>query len=108
MSEKPAQGEEPSNQAVVGRYILKPNIFKYIETQRFGSWTEIQLTDAIANEISMGSLVNGFWLEVQMFDCGTEAGFIQATIYFALSHDDLLEEVSTYLDEIISVAKQAQ
>ena len=60
MSEKPAQGEEPSNQAVVGRYILKPNIFKYIETQRFGSWTEVQLTDAIANEISMGSLVNGF------------------------------------------------
>ena len=49
MSEKPAQGEEPSNQAVVGSYILKPNIFKYIETQRFGSWTEIQLTDAIAN-----------------------------------------------------------
>ena len=108
MIEKPSRGEKPSNQAFVGRYILKSNIFKYIERQRFGSGTEIQLTDAITNEISMGRLVNGFRLEGQRFDRGTKAGFIQATIYFALSRDDLREDVPTYLGEIISVAKQAQ
>ena len=56
----------------------------------------------------MGRLVNGFRLEGQRFDYGTKAEFIQATIYFALSRDDLREDVPTYLDEYISVAKQAQ
>ena len=56
----------------------------------------------------MGCLVNGFRLEGQRFDCGTKSEFIQATIYLALSRDDLREDVPTYFDEFISVAKQAQ
>ena len=108
MVEKPAAGDEPSNLAVIGRYILKPNIFKYIEKQKLGAGREIQLTDAIANEISLGRVVNGFKFEGQRFDCGTKAGFLQATIYFALSRDDLREELTEYLNEVVTAAKAAQ
>ncbi len=108
MIEKPALGEEPSNLAVVARYILTSNIFEYIEKQRFCCVIAIQLTDAISNEVSLGRLVNGFRFQGQRFDCGTKAGFIQAIIYFALSRDDLREDLNTYLNEIVSVAKQAQ
>ena len=108
MVEKPAAGDEPSNLAVIGRYILTPNIFKYIEKQKLGAGREIQLTDAIANEISLGRVVNGFKFEGQRFDCGTKAGFLQATIYFALSRDDLREELTEYLNEVVTAAKVAQ
>ena len=108
MVEKPAAGDEPSNLAVIGRYILTPNIFKYIEKQKLGAGREIQLTDAIANEISLGRVVNGFKFEGQRFDCGTKAGFLQATIYFALSRDDLREELTEYLNEVVTAAKAAQ
>ena len=108
MVEKPAAGDEPSNLAVIGRYILTPNIFKYIEKQKLGAGREIQLTDAIANEISLGRVVNGFQFEGQRFDCGTKAGFLQATIYFALSRDDLREELTEYLNEVVTAAKAAQ
>ncbi len=74
--------------------------------QKFGIGREIQLTDAIANEISLGRAVNGFRFEGQRFDCGTKAGLIQATIYFALSRDELREELREFLNEIVSVAKQ--
>ena len=108
MVEKPAPGEEPSNLAVIGRYILTPNIFKYIEKQKFGVGREIQLTNAIANEISIGHAVNGFRFEGQRFDCGTKAGFLQATISFALARDDLRSELLDYLHDLVSASKVAQ
>jgi UTP--glucose-1-phosphate uridylyltransferase len=108
MVEKPAPGYEPSNFAVIGRYILTPSIFTHIENQKFGSGGEIQLTDAIANEVTLGNAVNGLRFEGQRFDCGTKAGFLQATISFALARHDLRDELTAYLNELLSVAKAAQ
>ena len=108
MIEKPAQGDAPSNLAVIGRYILTPNIFTHIEKQNFGAGGEIQLTDAIANEIDIGHAVNGFLFEGQRFDCGTKAGFLQATISFALAREDLRDELTDYLNKLVSVINVAQ
>ena len=108
MIEKPAQGTEPSNLAVIGRYILTPEIFKHISSQKFGAGGEIQLTDAIAKEIELGRAVNGLRFEGQRFDCGSKAGFLQATISFALARDDLRDELIGYLHEFVSIDKAAQ
>ena len=108
MIEKPAQGTEPSNLAVIGRYILTPEIFKHISSQKFGAGGEIQLTDAIAKEIELGRVVNGLRFEGQRFDCGSKAGFLQATISFALARDDLRDELLGYLHEFVSIDKAAQ
>lgn len=108
MIEKPAQGTEPSNLAVIGRYILTPDIFKHISSQKFGAGGEIQLTDAIAKEIELGRAVNGLRFEGQRFDCGSKAGFLQATISFALARDDLRDELLGYLHEFVSIDKAAQ
>ncbi len=108
MIEKPAQGTEPSNLAVIGRYILTPEIFKHISSQKFGAGGEIQLTDAIAKEIELGRAVNGLRFEGQRFDCGSKAGFLQATISFALARDDLRDELLGYLHEFVSIYKAAQ
>lgn len=108
MIEKPAQGTEPSNLAVIGRYILTPEIFKHISSQKFGAGGEIQLTDAIAKEIELGRAVNGLRFEGQRFDCGSKAGFLQATISFALARDDLRDELLGYLHEFVSINKAAQ
>ena len=108
MIEKPAQGTEPSNLAVIGRYILTPEIFKHISSQKFGAGGEIQLTDAIAKEIELGRAVNGLRFEGQRFDCGSKAGFLQATISFALAREDLRDELLGYLHEFVSIDKAAQ
>ena len=108
MIEKPAQGTEPSNLAVIGRYILTPEIFEHISSQKFGAGGEIQLTDAIAKEIELGRAVNGLRFEGQRFDCGSKAGFLQATISFALARDDLRDELLGYLHEFVSIDKAAQ
>ena len=102
------QGTEPSNLAVIGRYILTPEIFKHISSQKFGAGGEIQLTDAIAKEIELGRAVNGLRFEGQRFDCGSKAGFLQATISFALARDDLRDELLGYLHEFVSIDKAAQ
>jgi UTP--glucose-1-phosphate uridylyltransferase len=108
MVEKPPQGDAPSNLAVIGRYILTPSIFAHIEKQKIGVGREIQLTDAIANEIALGQAVNGFQFEGKRFDCGTKAGFLQATISFALARNDLRDELADYLQELVSVSNAAQ
>ncbi len=108
MIEKPAQGTEPSNLAVIHRYILTPEIFKHLSRQKFGAGGEIQLTDAIAKEIELGRAVNGLRFEGQRFDCGSKAGFLKATISFALARDDLRDELLGYLHEFVSIDKAAQ
>lgn len=100
MVEKPAIENAPSNLAVIGRYIVPPSVLHTLNTQTQGAGGEIQLTDAIAAEIREGRAVHGLQFEGQRFDCGSKAGFLQATVGFALARDDLREELSTYLREI--------
>jgi len=108
MVEKPKPGEEPSNLAVIGRYILSPKVMNNLNKMKSGAGGEVQLTDAIADEISQGRDVYGFRFRGQRFDCGSKAGFLQATVAFGLARDELRDELSEYLEEMVALRKAAQ
>jgi UTP--glucose-1-phosphate uridylyltransferase len=100
MIEKPNRHTAPSNLAVIGRYILTPQIFKNIDQIKRGAGNEIQLTDAIASEIKNSDNVYGFRFKGQRYDCGSKAGYLQATVSFALSHPELKNEFSKFLKKL--------
>jgi UTP--glucose-1-phosphate uridylyltransferase len=104
MVEKPAPDAAPSDLAIIGRYILTPEVLGHLDRKQAGTGGEIQLTDAIAEEIRHGRRVSGFRFQGQRFDCGSKSGFLQATVAFGLARDDLSDEFSTYLRN--SVAKR--
>ncbi len=108
MVEKPAPEDAPSNLAVIGRYILTPQIMRNLNKIKTGAGGEIQLTDAIATEVQEGREVYGYRFRGQRFDCGSKAGFLQATVAFGLARPDLRDELSAYLDELVSVRNAAQ
>lgn len=108
MVEKPAPGTEPSNLAVIGRYILHPNVLRSLNKKETGAGGEIQLTDAIAKEIEGDNGVYGYRFRGQRFDCGSKAGFLQATVSFGLSRPELKDELMEYLQEVITLDKAAQ
>jgi len=87
--EKPSPEDAPSDLAVVGRYILTPNVMRRLETAKPGLGGEIQLTDAIAAEIEHGGSVHGLCLQGERFDCGSKRGYLQATVALALERADL-------------------
>jgi len=88
--EKPAPGTAPSNLAVIGRYILTPDVFDELSRQVTGAGGEIQLTDAMARLIGRQPF-HGLAFEGQRFDCGDKLGFLEANIAFAMARDDLGE-----------------
>lgn len=100
MVEKPEQAAAPSNLAVIGRYILSPEIFDALDRRHKGAGGEIQLTDAIAAQIGAGRRVSGFQFEGARYDCGSKAGFLKATVAFALERPDLREEFGDYLRQV--------
>lgn len=108
MVEKPAAEDAPSNLAVIGRYILTPKVMQSISKMKQGAGGEIQLTDAIADQIDTKDGVFGMRFRGQRFDCGSKAGFLQATVAFGLARDDLRDEFAQYLHEMVSLQKAAQ
>lgn len=108
MVEKPKPEDAPSNLAVIGRYILTPGVMTNLRTQAPGAGGEIQLTDAIAKEIIKSDNVYGLRFDGQRYDCGSKAGFLQATVAFGLARGDLRDEFLEYLIEIIDTQKAAQ
>lgn len=108
MVEKPALGTEPSNLAVIGRYILSPYVLKNLNKIKSGAGGEIQLTDAIAQEIGSDRGVYGYRFRGQRFDCGSKSGFLQATVAFGLSRDDLRDDLHGYLTGIMAAERAAQ
>lgn len=108
MVEKPLKGEAPSNLAVIGRYILTPDIMTNLTKIKSGAGGEVQLTDAIAQEITNSDNVYGYRFRGQRYDCGSKAGFLQATVAFGLARDDLREEFSHYLSDMMSARNAAQ
>jgi len=108
MVEKPAPGTSPSNLAVIGRYILTPHVMRNFAHITKGAGGEVQLTDAIAAEISQGRDVFGYRFDGQRFDCGSKAGFLQATVAFALARDDLRDDLAAYLSDLNVTSKAAQ
>ena len=88
--EKPKPDVAPSTLAVVGRYVLNPRIFHWLENIKPGAGGEIQLTDAIAALLTEEA-VNAYRFQGTRFDCGTHIGLIEATIRYALDHEKLSE-----------------
>lgn len=108
MVEKPKPQDAPSNLAVIGRYILTPQIMKNLSRTAEGAGNEIQLTDAIAAEILNNDNVFGYRFDGQRYDCGSKAGFLQATVAFGLSRPDLHDEFMSFLIEMIESRRAAQ
>ena len=108
MVEKPPAGTAPSNLAVIGRYILSPKIMKNLNQMKSGAGGEIQLTDAIAQEIKNEQNVFGYRFTGQRYDCGSKAGFLQATVAFGLAREDLQEELAEFLQASLSMRRAAQ
>jgi UTP--glucose-1-phosphate uridylyltransferase len=108
MVEKPAADQAPSNLAVIGRYILGPSVLRNLNQIKTGTGGEVQLTDAIAADIGTDVPVYGYRFRGERFDCGSKAGFLQATVAFALARDDLRDDLNRYLREMIQVDQAAQ
>lgn len=97
--EKPKAEEAPSDLAILGRYLLTPQIFDYLETQEPGAGGEIQLTDAI-NRLNEIQRVFAYDFEGHRYDVGDKFGFIQTTMAFALEHPELKLEVRQLIDDL--------
>ncbi len=101
MVEKPAVDKAPSQMAVLGRYVLNPEIFELLETQEKGAGNEIQLTDAIKRLMDRQA-VYAYDFEGTRYDVGDKFGFIKATIDFALKREDLKEKVQEYINTLVT------
>lgn len=97
--EKPPVDQAPSDKAIVGRYILTPEIFEVLETQEPGKNGEIQLTDAIRN-IMVSQSIYAYEFEGCWYDVGDKLGFLKATITQALEKEELREPLMEYLKEL--------
>lgn len=94
--EKPAVEEAPSNVAILGRYIITPQIFNILEQTKPGKGGEIQLTDALQTLISQEAMY-AYNFEGKRYDVGDKLGFLQATVEFALKREELRETFMNYL-----------
>ena len=86
--EKPAPQDAPSTLSIIGRYVLRPEVFEHLGKQEQGAGGEIQLTDAMATLIG-SSPFHGLRFDGRRFDCGDKIGFLEANIAFALDRNDL-------------------
>lgn len=98
--EKPVPAESPSDQAVVGRYILTPAIFDILKATERGAGGEIQLTDGIA-ALRKREQVYAYSFEGKRYDCGSKIGYLEATVEYALKHDDLADEFREFLRQLV-------
>jgi UTP--glucose-1-phosphate uridylyltransferase len=94
--EKPKRQSAPSNLAVVGRYILTPRVFEFLDRKQKGAGGEIQLTDALSWLAGIEPFF-GVKIAGERFDCGSKAGYLRANVAFALERDDLRDDLRAYL-----------
>ncbi len=98
--EKPKPEDAPSNSAVVGRYLLAPEIFDKLENIGKGAGGEIQLTDGIA-ELMGDSPVYAYSFSGARYDCGSKVGYLQATVAYGLDHPETGDEFREYLRDVV-------
>jgi UTP--glucose-1-phosphate uridylyltransferase len=98
--EKPKPEVAPSTMAIIGRYILTPEIFNLLGKKMFGAGGEIQLTDAMAALLGKQNLF-GYRFKGTRFDCGDKAGFQMANIAYAMERPDMAEKLKPFLKSII-------
>ena len=96
IDEKPSVAKAKSNLAVVGRFILTPNIFKLLSKTKPGHGNEIQLTDAIHALLSLDD-VYGYQFSGKRYDCGSKIGYLKATVNYALKHEELSGDFKKYI-----------
>lgn len=102
--EKPVVWEAPSNWAIMGRYILTPQIFELLDAQEAGVHGEIQLTDAIAKLGEMERVL-AYYFEGQRHDVGEKLGFIETTIHYALQRPELRDSLLSFMERKIEENK---
>jgi len=98
--EKPNPEEAPSRLAIIGRYVLLPEVFEHLSCFERGAGGEIQLTDAMAKMIG-GSEFHGLRFEGQRFDCGNKIGFLEANLAFALKRNELRDDIADILKRYV-------
>ncbi|HUJ15867.1 MAG TPA: UTP--glucose-1-phosphate uridylyltransferase, partial [Thermoanaerobaculia bacterium] len=103
MVEKPA-ANPPSHYAIIGRYILPPEIFPMLQKTGRGAGGEIQLTDALRQLVQKGDFY-GYVFEGKRYDAGEKIGYLKATVDYALRHPALSDEFRTYLKTILDDGK---
>lgn len=99
--EKPKAGTAPSNLAVIGRYVLQPEVMRILETQEAGAGGEIQLTDAMARMIG-NQPFHGVTFQGVRYDCGDKAGFLQANLATALAREDVGPAVRAFAQDLLA------
>lgn len=99
--EKPPVDEAPSDIAILGRYILTPDVFDYLENQEKGAGGEIQLTDAI-KRMAHEQVVYAYDFKGHRYDCGSKIGFLQACIEFGLRREELRPGLEEYIKNVAS------
>lgn len=99
--EKPSREEAPSNIAILGRYILTPSIFSYLETQEKGAGGEIQLTDSL-KRLAQDEAMYAYVFKGHRYDVGTKIGFLQANIEFALRSPEVADDLKKYLGDLMN------
>ncbi len=99
--EKPRQEDAPSNLIVSGRYILQPEVMRVLDRQEKGAGGEIQLTDAMAQMIGQQPF-HAVTFAGQRYDCGSKAGFVEATLALALQREDLKDDVSAIATRLLN------
>ncbi|NBI28182.1 UTP--glucose-1-phosphate uridylyltransferase GalU [Chengkuizengella marina] len=102
--EKPDKGTAPSNLAIMGRYILTPEVFMFLEQQNIGAGGEIQLTDAISN-LNKIQRVFAYEFDGKRYDVGEKLGFIKTTIEFAMHNEELKFEIVNMCEQLIETFK---
>jgi UTP--glucose-1-phosphate uridylyltransferase len=100
MVEKPSVEAAPSNLAIIGRYILEPEIFDALAATAPGKGGEIQLTDGLRALLSSNQPVYGYRFEGKRYDAGSKLGFLTATVEFALKRPDLGDAFRQYLKDL--------
>jgi UTP--glucose-1-phosphate uridylyltransferase len=99
--EKPQPEDAPSNLAIIGRYILTPEIFDILDNKETGAGGEIQITDAMAKLLQSQS-IHGYRYEGTRFDCGTKVGFQMANLSFAMDRPDMRERLLPFIHSMTS------
>jgi UTP--glucose-1-phosphate uridylyltransferase len=105
--EKPKPEDAPSTLGVVGRYILSPRIFHFLENLRPGAGREIQLTDAIGR-LMREEPVFAYEFDGRRYDCGSKLGYLEATVNYALKHPEVAAPFKTFLNETVAAAVPAK
>ncbi|MGN7169703.1 UTP--glucose-1-phosphate uridylyltransferase GalU [Paenibacillus cellulositrophicus] len=103
--EKPKPADAPSNLAIMGRYILTPDIFQLLEEQTEGVNGEIQLTDALSR-LSEQEQILAYHFDGIRHDVGEKLGFIRTTIHYALQNDELKGDLLRYIREVLELERQ--